>query len=389
MRLREISKRQLYIGILIISVIGMMIRWLGMEFEGIDYRMCLSSWYEQLKEAGSLRGLAEFEGDYNMPYATILYLLTFLPIRRIVAIKMVSILFDYVVSFAVMMLARKMFLGEKRTNGDLMVYALVLLNPLVIINSAFLAQSESIWAAFALWSIYFIMEDHPAIGMIALGCALATKLQAIFILPIILVYYFYKKRFTILHLLWVPLTIEVLCIPAIIGGCSWDIAFRVFARMLGLYPFVYYFYPNVWTFFQNAPYYVFGEIAIIMAFVVLLIFAVLFVKGKRSYKTLDYLTFIAWTSMTCAMFLPCMHERYNYIAEITLPICAIGKPKYRLPALLLVLTSMQCNGQSYLGWNKIAVYILALCNIVIYIYLSIDILRGLYKDYKAGEVKAC
>ena len=37
-------------------------------------------------------------------------------------------------------------------------------------------------------------------------------------------FYFYKKKFSILHMLWIPVAIEVLCLPAIIGGSGWDSA---------------------------------------------------------------------------------------------------------------------------------------------------------------------
>ena len=83
-----------------------------------------------------------------------------------------------------------------------------------------------------------------------LGFALVMKLQAVFILPIVLVLYFYKKKFSILHLLWIPVAIQVSSIPAIIGGCGFDVAYRTYFRLMGEYPFMYYYYPNIWTFFK-------------------------------------------------------------------------------------------------------------------------------------------
>ena len=214
------------------------------------------------------------------------------------------------------------------------------------------------------------------------------KLQSIFILPLILILYFYKKKFSILHLLWVPAAIQVLCIPAILGGCPADIAFRTYGEMLGEYPFLYYYYPNIWTFFKEAPYYQFGSAAVIITFTALLLFAVLFMQSQTKHTLRDVMEYAVWTTMTCAMLLPCMHERYNYMAELLLPVCALFHRKLRIPALVLVLLSMQCNGQSYLGWEFVSHYGLAAGNLIIYFYLTWRCFQRLYQAERR-EAESC
>lgn len=376
----ERMNRKTYIAALVvISAAAMALRWIGIHFVGVDYEVCLSAWYEQLKTSGSLRGLAEFQGDYNMPYVTVLYFLTYLPVEPIIAIKMVSILFDYLGAFVLKAMLMEAAPQEKKYAYGVLAYGMVLLCPVVVINSAWLAQSESIWVSLALLAFWYIRRDKPVKGMLIVGCALGMKLQAIFILPIILIYYFGRKKFSILHLLWIPAAIELLCIPAIIGGCGWDIAYKVFRRMLGQYPHMYYYYPNVWTYFQEAPYYVFGKAAIMLTFAVLLLFAILYVRSGREHTPGDYMVYVSWTAMTCAMLLPCMHERYNYLAEVVLLVCAVIKPKLRIPAVLLLAASVQCYGQSYLNMPRITPYALALCNIGVYLYLTKVCLGGLYR----------
>ena len=384
--MQRINHRSFIGLIVILSMAGMVLRWIGIEYEGVDFQNCLSSWYLQLKDGGSLAALADFKGDYNMPYATILYFLTLLPVRPVVSIKMVSVFFEYLEAVLLMKMVMEAVESEKRYFYGAVAYGLVICNPLAVINSGYLAQSEGIWSCLALLSFWYIWKDKPVKGMWTFGFALAFKLQAVFILPLILLLYFYKKKFTILHLLWVPVAIQVLCIPAIIGGCGFDIAYRVYTNLLGEYPFMYYYYPNIWTFFQEAPYYQFGKAAIIITFAALLIFALLFVKSEKKHTLQDCLEYIAWTTMTCAMLLPCMHERYNYIAEMVLPLCAIKKPKYRLPAIILILLSLQCYGQSYLTWSRCSDLALAGGNIVIYLWLTWNCFRELYRCTLKREV---
>lgn len=376
------EKRTFLIIIGLLSVLGMILRLTGIRYVGVDYEICLEAWYLQLKEGGSLAALASYEGDYNLFYATILYMLTLLPVEPLISIKMVSILFDYLEAFLLMKIAMEAGSEGKRYLHGILAFGLVLCNPITVINSGYLAQSESIWVGLSLLAFWYIYRDKPVRGMWMLGFALAMKLQAVFILPLILIIYFCRKKFSILHILWVPAAIQVTCIPAIIGGCSFDIAYRTYFRLMGEYPFMYYYYPNIWAFFQEAPYYQFGKAAIAIAFTALLMFAVLFVQSGRKHVLGDYLEYAVWTTMTCAMLLPCMHERYNYTAEILLPVCAVFDKKLRLPAVALVLISVLCYGQSYLGWSPVSHYALASGNLLLYFYLTWRCFYRLYDGYR-------
>ena len=383
---KRMDQRTFIIAIAVLCAFGMFLRWRGIWYVGVDYELCFEPWYMQLKNAGSLKALADWKQDYNIFYATILYLLTLTSIEPIIGIKMVPIIFDYLEAFLLMKVAISISNeAEYSRFYGMIAFALVMCNPLSIIDGAYLAQSDGIWSCLALFGFWYIYQDKPVKGMWMLGFALSMKLQAIFIMPIVLVIYFYRKKFTILHLLWIPVAIQALCIPALIGGGSFDIAYRAFFNWVGEYPFMYYYYPNIWTYFQEAPYYVFGKVAIVFAFVVLLMFAVLFVQSSRKHDLQDCLEYVAWTTMTAAMLLPCMHERYNFIAEIVLPVCAVFNKKLRIPALALIVIATQCYGQSYLGWSRVSPYALAAGNLVLYFYLTWQCFYGLYNGCKAEK----
>ncbi len=390
--MERITKKRFWVITGIISALGLALRFLGFPFESVDYQECLSAWSAQLKEIGTIRALSEYPGDYNYPYVTILWLLTFLPVPSLYSIKLVSVLFDFLeaglLASAAMYAAdaadaTDAVAGGKRYGAGLLAYGLVFCNPLAVMNSSYLAQCESIWTALCVLSFYLlIVREKAGPGFFAFGMALAFKLQSVFILPILLIAWFYKKKFTILHMLWVPVAVELLCIPAIIGGCGWDSAISQYLHLLGEYPFLFYYYPNIWTFFREAPYYVFGTTAVMFAFVVLLLFAVLLVKSGRRLVIGDFIQYAAWTAMTCTMLLPCMHERYNYVAEMLLPVSAVYEKKLRLPALILILTSAQCIGQQFLGWTPFSYYALAASNILVYFYFSAHVFSGLYREYR-------
>ena len=365
---------------MLLTIVGMALRWSGIYYVGIDYQECLSTWYAQLKEGGDLYALTGYEGNYNLPYATALLLLTYIPVEPIISIKMLSIVFDFL-SAGVLMKVVMECVQEKKEFYGLLTYGLTLYAPFTVINSGYLAQSDGIYVSLALLSFWFIYKDKPVKGMIAFGCALCMKLQAIFALPILALLYWTKKKFSALHLAWIPVTIQTLCIPAIIAGCGWDIAIKVYENFLGGYPYMYYFYPNVWTYFQDMPYYAFGKMAIFVTMVVLLLYCILVVQSKRKHTLTDYLEYFTWTAMTCAILLPCMHERYNYMAEILMIALSVLRPKMRVSALLLCLLSWQLYIQYFLGGYSVHPYFLAACNIGIYCYLTYVSVKGLWRDF--------
>lgn len=372
--------------LILVSVLGMALRLGGLSFEGVDYEASLLPWFEGFREYPGFTGLAHFQGDYNIPYVTILCILSWFPVPPLVSIKLSSILFDYITAVLLAIMVKEASAQGRKLENSLLAYGIFLCNPVTVINSGYLAQCESMWTGLALLSFWLVLKNRPMRGMLCFGFAFAMKPQGVFILPMLLVLYFYKRSFSLLHILWVPAGIELLCVPAIIGGCSPGVFYRFFKMMMGHYPFVYYYYPNFWTYLKGASYYVFGKVAIFSAMLVLLIFAILFIKSRRKHGMTDYLEYIAFTSMTCAMILPCMHERYNYMAETVLAVCAILRPRYRLPALLLILASTQCYGASYLDWPWISHDMLAACNIAVYFYTAWCCLGGLYREARTQEV---
>ena len=285
-------KKSLFWSIIaILTIVGFLLRWTGIAYEGVDYQLCLSAWYQQLKEVGNLQALKEFKGNYNLPYATALLLLTYLPVKPIISIKLLSIVFDFLTAAVLMVITMECCEQKKQLYG-LITYGLVLCSPITVMNSGYLAQSDGIYASLAILSFWLLYRNKPIKGMVAFGCALAMKLQAVFVAPILALLYWCRKKFSALHVLWIPVTIQVLCIPAIVAGCGWDIAIKVYTSLMGEYPYMYYYYPNLWTYFQDMPYYAFGKVAICVTFVLLLLFCALVVKQGSNLQMADYLQYL-------------------------------------------------------------------------------------------------
>lgn len=343
---------------------------------------CFTLWFNYIRDNGGIAAFKTFIGDYNAPYMWILFLATLFPVRDIVMVKILAALFDipgFVVGFLfVRELALEAGKGKdlSRRLGEL-GSALVWLSPITVGNSGYQGQLEGLWTFTGFLSVYFAHKKRPVLSMIMMGVAFGMKPQGIFFLPFLFLIYYRSQVFSVLHFLIIPLTIQVLSIPAMIGGCPFYIFWEKFFTQTNLCPAVYYYYPNFWIWFRDLPYYVFGKVGIGIMLTVFLLYTVRYAKDSRERKwsmAMD-LELALWSLMTCAMFLPVMHERYNYPAEVMLPVLAIVDKKYRVPAGVLMVSGLLCNGMSYYGWGKPEFYGLSLLNMAVYACLTVGVIR--------------
>lgn len=304
-----------WLSIAVVSVVAFWLRWKGIYHMTADMDECLIPWSADLNTDQGIFALKNFKGDYNMPYITILWLLNYLPGETIVKIKMVSILFDYAGAVAAGLLAKK--LASKRNNVYFAItYAVCLLYPVTIMNSAWWGQCDFIYVTFLLYMLLALWTGHFKTAFVMLGFAFSFKLQAVLLLPFVLMYYWKTREFKIANVLLVPLTMEVLSIPAIIAGYSFFIPFTIYTRQLGRYPYVYWFYTNFWALFREVPYYIFGKVATIGVFLALVAATVMVIQRKTALSKEGWLKLALWTTFVMMAFLPSMHERYGFLLEI-------------------------------------------------------------------------
>ena len=73
----------------------------------------------------------------------------------------------------------------------------------MVLNSAVWGQCDSIYVSLALLALYWGMSGKPALGMAAMACSFAFKLQAVFIMPVF-VLLLIAKRVKLWHFLIFP-----------------------------------------------------------------------------------------------------------------------------------------------------------------------------------------
>jgi len=327
--------------LLLLSGLAFWVRLQGIEHITADIETCLIPWSASMKTGYGPSILSTFDGDYNMPYVTVLWLLNYLPGRTIIKVKLFSILFDYLGAIAGGLIVREIYgrmhpeHPEYGVRYFVAAYAAILFYPSAVLNGGYWGQCDMVYVTFLLYLIYALLKDRPALAMILLGCAFSFKLQAILIVPILLIYYWKSRKMSLWHFAMVPVVMELLCIPAIIGGCSVFVPFSVYLRQLGRYPYMYVFYPNIWAIFKDAPYYIFSNVANLSIIAGLGVFAVLVIQNKKKDSAKDWLQYALWSVFFMMCFLPCMHERYGMLLEILAILYAFLDKKYGIYAIII------------------------------------------------------
>lgn len=309
------KKNYIILFVILITFLAFFVRFKMLDFASYDYNNFLKPWFDDLKSNGGLKGLATYKGDYNAPYMTILALLTYLPINSLYSVKFVSIVFDFLLAISSGLLVKELVKQNKKIYFVL-TYAILLFVPSVLLNGAYWCQCDSIYTTFIVLSLLFLVKEKYIPSFIMLGLSLSFKLQFIFILPLYLILYVMKKKFSILNFLIIPIVDIVLCLPAIIYGKPILDCLTVYFKQTATYSkSLVLNFPNIYQIFTGNVdiFYTLGEVITIFVCALTLMY-ILYKKIK--FNSEKILLLGIWFITTLTFLLPGMHERYLFIGEV-------------------------------------------------------------------------
>ncbi|MEZ5199885.1 MAG: glycosyltransferase 87 family protein [Micropruina glycogenica] len=206
---------------------GIALRWHFIDLQSGDYRTFLSRWYAFIETHGHLAALADDSfSNYNTPYLVILALASYLPIQPIVAVKAISILGDLALAGVGAAIVARLRPQSFRT--PVAAFGAVFLLPTVVMNSGVWGQCDSLYAACCLAAVLALIDRRALAASAWFGLAFGFKLQAIFLLPLLIAVVI-VNRHRWWSLLATPATFFASLMPALIAG-------RSLASQLMVYP---------------------------------------------------------------------------------------------------------------------------------------------------------
>ena len=329
----------------LLMALALGLRALALDYRTLDYINFLSRWVEFFRLHGGFRALKYSVGNYNIPYLYFLALFSVLPIDDLYLIKLLSTLSDVLLAWAVMLLYSRFTKSRPRLLAS---FFAALFLPTVFLNSAVWGQCDSLYVAPLLLGIWCALEDRPWFSVILACVSFGFKLQAVFILPIYAVFLM-TGRISWKHLLAFPATYLVLVLPAVcFGRPFWETITLYWNQTGSIGNGLNYNSPSIFAVFTNIRNPSAAAIAgiCLASFYMINLLAVAWANRSRLNEK-AILTLCLLFAIGIPFFLPHMHERYFYGADILSLVLAFSVP-LTFPAALLVQFASLLGYHAYL-----------------------------------------
>ncbi len=361
-----------------------------LDYVSDDYTIFLNNWISEYAQMGIREGLGSYIGsDYTPPYLYLMQIISRMkdyPPQYLV--KAISIAFEVLMCTALMKITS---LRVKGDGAPLLVYHIASLLPTVVFNGAYWGQCDMIYTGFCLLALYLALTGRPCRSMLCFGVALSFKLQTVFFLPALLPLWL-QKKVKLRHLPLIPAMYMVMMLPALWGGKSLHHVLTVYLQQAGLYNFITMNAPNLYQFLPDLDkemlYRMFGGMAMVLGIACMMAMCAL-VSVHRDRLSVDA-TLLSCLLMLSGIpfFLPKMHERYTFGADVlSLALCVFAPRRIALP-LLFGLASYICYTAGLPGDSIMALRWAALFQLAAIVLTAVELARTLRAGNGAMEVKA-
>lgn len=319
---------------------ALLVRALCLDYASLDYIDFLSQWYEHFKINGGFSAIAGSVGDYNVPYLYFMAAISYLNVPDLYLIKLFSILGDVALAWGCLRLVRSLTRERQGSGAPLTAFGAALLLPTVALNGAYWGQCDAIYAALCVHAAALTLDGKNKTAVALMGAAFSVKLQAIFVLPLWGVLWL-AGRVKFRELWMFPLAYFGTIVPALLMGKPLGDILGVYLKQMGEYSRLVLNAPSV---YQFIPYDVqldevlASRLGIAAAgALVLALLGLGFWLGSRLDGELT-MTVAVILCIGVPFFLPHMHERYFFLADV-FTLCWACANVRRVPAAVLAAGS--------------------------------------------------
>jgi Gpi18-like mannosyltransferase len=338
-----LRRHENYLIVTIGTALALTLRFSLFGYRSADYNEFLSKWYDFIAQHGFDAFGHDF-ANYNPPYlymmAIVIYLFPFVP--KIIAIKSISVIFDLLLGAFVYKLINLKYGGSVL---PVFGYFAVLFAPTVFLNSSGWGQADAIYTAFLVACLYWICTGRQWLALGSFGFAIAIKAQAIFFVPFLFALLL-KRQLSWKPFSLIPIIYLITLVPAWIAGRNFFDLLLVYSRQSNTYHELSKHAPNFYIWFPDSAYDFLYPAGLALGLSV----AFFIIAGLiKSHRTVDRELIIqtAFVFVLCVpYFLPKMHERYFYAADVLAIVYAFYFPKYFYVPIVVIL----CSFLSYLPY---------------------------------------
>jgi Gpi18-like mannosyltransferase len=346
----------------LLFLLALVLRLLLYKSINYDYVYYISPWYDHIKSNGGFAALKDNFYNYNPPYLYLIALVTYLPIPEMLALKGISIVFDFVLAFFTYLIIH---LKYKRSTAACIGALVLLFAPTIVLNSAVWGQCDAIYTAFCLGCLFFLLKDRGGWACAFFSLAISFKLQAIFVLPVLLIVLIKRKtalKDYLKYLLLILAIFFVLLIPTLIAGRSLGSILSVYPAQIAtggvgtdipgapvvnasqaanvfLPTNLTYDAPSFYQWLPVAPGMYWMYAGILLAGLMVLLVSILVWTSKIALTPAIIVKIAFVLVLAIPFLLPRMHERYFYVADVVSIIYAFYTPRFYYIAIMVQICS--------------------------------------------------
>jgi Gpi18-like mannosyltransferase len=320
----------------LVGVFAMYVRYMFRDFVTSDFINYTSVWYAAVQEHG-FAAAGTPVSNYTPPYLYLLYLtsVAFPHLPAVMAVKIPSIAFDLVCAGSVFLIVQMRY-----GTGLLSTWAAlaVLIAPTVICNSGMWGQADSIYAGFLLACIFLLMRGQGALAMVAFALAFSIKFQSMFLAPALCAFWL-RRLIRFWHLLMVPVVYGLAMVPAWLEGRpALDLA-TVYMTQSVTYHSLSKNAPNLYLWLPDRFYDPVAIAGVILMAAIGVCYVWYVVRSRRRLDPPLILKLCLLSVLMTPFFLPKMHERFFFVADVTAIAYAFYFPRQYWVAIAVSFAS--------------------------------------------------
>ena len=309
-----------------------------------DYNVTLMGWIQEYRKYTFWEALGKTIGNYYVPYNIFLNVVARIPGELWLWITITSCLAEYVGAYYIYKLLYYIS-GDK--NRAIMVSEVLLFLPVTILNGALWKQCDAIYTCFIILSLYYYFTDNMVKTFIFLAVGYSFKQQIIFIIPFFIIMYFIKKNYSILQFLWIPAVYIIVGLPCVWAQRGIRETYSVYLRQNQGYNEMSWLSNSFYRLGINN-YEIFGKSAILITAAIFALALFYTFKNRDNVTCESMLMLAGWCMLTCYLFLPSMHERYDYPAIVIITAFVLMFRKKLVGAALTMNLCSMCAYNFYL-----------------------------------------
>lgn len=275
-----------------------------------DMSRFLFPWFDHIVRHGPVGAFAHPFSDYTPPY---LYLLAASTLANgwlspTTIIKLLSIAGTGFLAAAFVDLLKAMGAPARKAMS-------LLILPTVVINAALLGQCDALWAGACVFAVAAMLRGRAIASLIWCGVAIGFKAQAVFIAPFIIGTLIGRKT-PLLQWAIPALVYATLMVPAWLAGWPAADLLTVYLRQAGEYDFAGrlanpWIWGNMFAHDAAKNFYAVGYAAAAASAL-----GIGFLASRSAARRNAMLSIALLSATALPFFLPRMHERYYFLADV-------------------------------------------------------------------------